>query len=151
MVISYLALEELNHFLRKYFVENALKREKLNQSEIDSYINNHPEINKPIADKIRSIKAELESIFLLLDYHADANLFDKTVEIIEKYGLNQMDAKHVAICIINGISSIATDDSGFGKLDGFNIYTSNIDFVRSCRTRPNVFIEISSSTTHKQD
>jgi hypothetical protein len=81
-----------------------------------------PSIMNDVMQEYNRVKNILDRNMLMLEYNDDEKFRKLTDYISLNFGQDSMDAKHIAIALVNGINSIATLDEHFIRTDGMNIY-----------------------------
>ncbi|MEA4913078.1 MAG: type II toxin-antitoxin system VapC family toxin [Petrimonas sp.] len=145
MVVSPTVFEEVAHVIRRKCVQDAAGNQDMREKDIDLYICHNPTVLTVINQRVKQLWQILETICYRIDFHSDKAFLNEVIQVMSQFGLGVNDAKHIALCLREGINCIATDDGDFQKTDGFNIYTPNSKLVNTCATRANVYINQSST------
>lgn len=145
MVVSPTVFEEVAHVIRRKCVQDAAGNQDMREKDIDLYISRNPAVLNTVNQKVKLLWQTLETLCYRIDFYSDKVFLNEVIQVMSQFGLGVNDAKHIAICLREGINCIATDDGDFQKTDGFNIFTPNQKLISACATRPNVYITQSST------
>ncbi|QIB27571.1 PIN domain-containing protein [Caloranaerobacter azorensis] len=150
LTYSGVVLDELKHLIQvNIYDKEAEKRGITDEHNSNGVIikrwkklfDIEPGIMVDVMKEYNRVREILDNNMILLEYKDDEK-FRKLVDYIGlNFGQDSIDAKHIAVALINGINSIATLDEHFVRTDGMNIYGPTKGIIKHIDKRNNVYQE----------